>query len=258
MKETENPGYDIGGMAMLELIWGKGFIAPGAEGNVDRIVEGVDLAGKLVLELGSGIGGGAIRLGKNHGARVIGLEIEGPLVKQATENALAAGLADKVEFRWVDPGDFPISDDSIDFFYTSGVLLHFEDKLPAFSEAYRVLKPGGVILGYDWLAGPPATTNNMKQWAEAAGLSAYPESLGAYTGYMREAGFENISSSDASDWYLARATDEFEQMTGPLFDRMATLGDAERRDAFIDEWRKMLVVLNSGELKSGYFRGRKL
>ena len=258
MQEIENPGYDVGGMAMLELIWGKGFIAPGAEGNVDRIVEGIDLTDKLVLELGSGIGGGAITLSKNHGARVIGLEIEGPLVKQATENALAAGLADRVEFRQVKPGEFQIEEGSIDCFYTSGVLLHFENKLPAFREAYRMLKPGGMILGYDWFAGIPAPGDNMRTWTEAAGLSAFPESLDSYTAYMREAGFANISSSDASDWYLARASDELEQMTGPLFDRMASLGNADRRDAFIVEWRAMLVVLNSGELKSGYFRGRKL
>jgi ubiquinone/menaquinone biosynthesis C-methylase UbiE len=257
MLETENPGYDIGGMAMLELIWGKGFIAPGAEGNVDRIVEGIDLAGKQVLELGSGIGGGAIRLGQEHGAQVVGLEIEGPLVKQATEYAHQAGLADRVEFRQVEPGEFPIADSSIDYFYTSGVLLHFEDKVAALSEAFRVLKPGGMILGYDWLAGAGEPGENIELWLQAAKLTAWPESLERYTDYLRLAGFEDISSTDASDWYLARATREIELMSGPLFDEMAALGDEETRNDFIAEWRAMLVVLDSGELKSGYFRGRK-
>jgi SAM-dependent methyltransferase len=257
MNETDNPGYDIDGMAMLELIWGKGFITPGAEGNVDRIVNGVDLTDKLVLELGSGIGGGGIALARNHRARVIGLEIEGPLVQRANEYAKESGLADRVEFKQVEPGEFPLDDGSIDCFYTSGVIIHFEDKLSAFTEAFRLLKPGGMILGYDWLAGNTGQSDILDQWLEAANLNASPEPLESYTGYMRDVGFEDISSSDASDWYLERATEEFEQMTGPLFKQMAELGDEETRDHFIEEWRAMLVAMNSGDLKSGYFRARK-
>jgi len=255
--KTDNPGYDIAGLAMLELIWGKGFIAPGGEGNVDRIVEGVDLAGKQVLELGSGIGGGAIVLARKYGAKVIGLEIEGPLVEFATGLANNAGLSGQVEFRQVEPGEFPVADDSIDFFYTSGVLLHFDDKHAAFSEAYRLLKPGGMISGYDWLSGSAALGKNIHEWMKAAELTAYPEPLESYTDQMRAAGFRDINSSDASNWYLQRARDEYEQMTGPLFEKMAKLGNSGMRDDLIVEWRAMLVVLNSGELKSGYFRGRK-
>ena len=144
MQNSENPGYEISGMAMLELIWGKGFVAPGGEGNVDRIVNGVDLSGKLVLELGSGIGGGAIVLAGKYGARVLGLEVEGPLVESATKNAANAGLADQIEFRQVAPGEFPVADESMDCFYTSGVLLHFKNKAAAFSQAFRrnVQPPG--------------------------------------------------------------------------------------------------------------------
>ena len=257
MQETVNPGYDIAGMAMLELIWGKGFIAPGGAGNVDRIVEGIDLSDKLVLELGSGVGGGAVVLGSKYGARVIGLEIETQLVESATEYANKAGLAGQVEFKQVEPGEFPVADGSIDLFYTSGVLLHFEDKLAAFSDAYRLLKPGGMISGYDWLSGQKILGKNVHEWMKAAGLTAYPETLDSYTDQMRAAGFIDISYSDASDWYLQRARKEYDQMTGALFEKMAELGDPESRDHFIEEWRAMLVVMSSGELKSGYFRGRK-
>ncbi len=54
MNDQAATGYDASNMAILDMIWGKGFITPGGEGNVDRIVSGVDLNGKSVLELGSG------------------------------------------------------------------------------------------------------------------------------------------------------------------------------------------------------------
>jgi phosphoethanolamine N-methyltransferase len=44
---------------MLELIWGQGFLIPAGPENVRRIVAGLDLRDKLVLDIGSGIGGPA-------------------------------------------------------------------------------------------------------------------------------------------------------------------------------------------------------
>ena len=49
--------YNDAMMKMLELIWGEGFMAPGGTGNVDKMVEGLDLQGKRVLDIGRGIGG---------------------------------------------------------------------------------------------------------------------------------------------------------------------------------------------------------
>ena len=91
MDNSEGEGYEVGFLSMVELLWGKGFIAPGGEGNVDRIVEGIDLTGKDVLEIGSGLGGGTMVLAGKYGARVLGLEIEAPLVERATQYAREAG-----------------------------------------------------------------------------------------------------------------------------------------------------------------------
>ncbi len=120
-----------------------------------------------------------------------------------------------------------------------------------------MLKPGGMILGYDWLKGPEALSDKMRDWMAAAGLTLYPDTLENYARFLADSGFENISYKDASNWYLLRACEEYEQMTGSLFNKMASLANTKARDQFIEEWRTMLVVLNSGELKSGYFRGLK-
>ena len=257
MDNSEGDEYGVGFLAMVELLWGKGFIAPGGEGNVDRIVEGIDLTKKDVLEIGSGLGGGTMVLAGKYGARILGLEIEAPLVERATRYAREAGLADRIEFRHVHPGAFPVADDSMDVFYASGVLVHFEDKRAALADAYRLLKPGGMLLGYDWLNGIDRVSEAMRHWLKVAGLIAFPETLQHYSGYLRDVGFEDISTSDASDWYKQRAGEEYEQMNGPLYEKMAELASAEARDQLIEEWRALLVVLNNGELRSGYFRGRK-
>jgi phosphoethanolamine N-methyltransferase len=242
-------------MPLVDLVWGKGFIAPGGEGNVDRIVEGVDLNGKRVLELGSGAGGGTLVLAAKYGANIVGLELEAPLVELSRQNARDAGLSDKIEFRCVEPGPLPVDDASFDAFYTSGVICHIEDRLSLFRDVLRVLKPGGMLLGYDWF--PTTLSDDITNWMKAAGLHLFPDSPGNYAQWMSEAGFEDVNHFDASNWYQKRAAEELEELTGPLFNRAAEVSSEEIRDSIINEWRTMNLVLQSGELKSGYFRGRK-
>jgi hypothetical protein len=43
-------------LAAMDLIWGEGFMASGGEGNIDRLVKGLDLAGKNLLDSGCGQG----------------------------------------------------------------------------------------------------------------------------------------------------------------------------------------------------------
>ena len=90
MGDAESVGCELDYIPIMDLVWGKGFIAPGGEGNVDRIVEGVDLQGKRVLELGSGAGGGTLVLASKYGANVVGLELETPLVELSSQYACVA------------------------------------------------------------------------------------------------------------------------------------------------------------------------
>ena len=51
MADLHENEYNDNMTTVLELTWGKGFMAPGGEGNVHRIVDGLDLRGKTVLEM---------------------------------------------------------------------------------------------------------------------------------------------------------------------------------------------------------------
>ena len=43
-------------IAMLEAIWGEGFLSPGGPAEVARVLEGHDIRGKAVLDIGCGAG----------------------------------------------------------------------------------------------------------------------------------------------------------------------------------------------------------
>lgn len=257
MIDTHEDEYNQNVTAMLELIWGKGFMAPGGVGNVKRILEGLDLTGKRVLEIGSGLGGGALLMAKQYGAQVIGLEVEAPLVDRAREYASETKLDHKVEFRLVDPGPLEIDNDSVDVVYSSGVFIHIEDKPSMFRDVLRVLKPGGLLVAYDWLKEPGELSEAMHEWMRLEELTFYLDALENYSLMLRDAGFKEVKTTDASNWYATEARREYEQMKGPLYDPITDLVGDERRDHFLDDWAAMVRVLEAGELRSGYFSARK-
>jgi phosphoethanolamine N-methyltransferase len=185
----------------------------------------------------------------------VGLELELPLVELCQQHARDAGLSEQVKFRCVEPGPLPVEDASFDALYTSGVVCHIEDRHALFSDVMRILKPGGMLLGYDWFV--TAQSDDIDAWLEAAGLPLFSATVDTYTDVLRAVGFEEVNGEDASAWYQHKAASELAELEGPLFAEAAELTSVEIRDHILAEWRTMNVVLKSGELKSGYFRARK-
>ena len=70
-------------ITLLELVWGEGYMAPGGPGNVAKILAGTEPKGKHILDIGSGVGGPAFEMAEPHGATVIGVDLEAPLVECA-------------------------------------------------------------------------------------------------------------------------------------------------------------------------------
>ncbi|WP_245440722.1 hypothetical protein [Mesorhizobium sanjuanii] len=50
------PEYDDTAIRFLEALWGDGYLSPGGPEEVDRVVEGVSLKGKTILDIGCGSG----------------------------------------------------------------------------------------------------------------------------------------------------------------------------------------------------------
>ena len=126
-----------------------------------------------------------------------------------------------------------------------------------FAEIFRVLKPGGVFTVYDWMKGPDPYSADMQYWFKLEGLTYAMETLEAHGGLLEDAGFVEVSLEDDGGWYRDHCHGEYEKMQGPLKDRMLESLGHEKQEHFIENWRAMLVVLENGELRPGFYRGRK-
>jgi len=100
-------------------------------------------------------------------------------------------------------------------------------------------------------------SDDMRYWLELEGLTYVFETLADYGRRLSEAGFDDVKTTDASDWYQAEVRREYELIRDDLYDSMIELLGKSDADHFVESWRVMAVVCGSGEMRQGYCRGRR-
>ena len=259
MTAARDEHYPIDSILFLEELWGDGFLSPGGPEEVERLLSGVDLAGRTVVDIGSGAGGIALLLADRYGAaRVIGLDVETTMVEYARAKVERADLQDRIEIRKVEPGPMPLPDASIDAVFSKDSIVHIPDKEGLAADAYRVLKPGGWFVASDWLIshdGEPSP--EMADYIAREDLDFGMASPERYRRALEGAGFVDVSLTNRNPWYRTVAREELARLEGTGRDAFLTTLDEAALDEQIGIWRAMVVVLDSGEHCPHHFRGRK-
>jgi ubiquinone/menaquinone biosynthesis C-methylase UbiE len=106
-------------------------------GRVKEFGPGSDL-----LEIGSGTGWFTI-LARREGYRAVGVDVSWELVEFARKRAAAAGI--EAPFHVASAESLPLPDATFDVAYANSVMEHVRPWREAVAEAYRVLKPGGLL-----------------------------------------------------------------------------------------------------------------
>jgi ubiquinone/menaquinone biosynthesis C-methylase UbiE len=101
-------------------------------------------AGDTVIDLGSGAGNDCFvaRSLVGETGKVIGIDFTEAMIDKARNNAEKLGF-NNVEFRYGDIEKMPVTAGKADVIISNCVLNLVPDKVKAFSEIFRVLKPGG-------------------------------------------------------------------------------------------------------------------
>jgi len=256
---SDDPNYDEELIAFLGELWGDGYMSPGGPEEVARVLEGIDLTGKTVLDIGCGSGGITVDLVRRHGAgRVIGIDVEAGLCTASRKRVEAAGLGERIEIRQVEPGPFPLDDASLDIVFSKDSIIHVPDKEWLASEAFRVLRPGGWFVASDWLISHDgAPSPEMTQYIENEDLGFAMASPGRYRKALEAAGFTDVTLVNRNLWYRDQARAELARFTGPGRAAFTELVGAKELAREIKTWTSMLPLVDSGEHCPHHFRGRK-
>jgi ubiquinone/menaquinone biosynthesis C-methylase UbiE len=109
-------------------------------------LEGVDLQGKVVLDVGCGTGIISLLALQKGAAKVICGDISNYMLEVARAKADSQGYgADRIDFRQLDAESLPFEDASFDFVMTGKTLGLLPDQKKAVTEMVRVLRPGGLL-----------------------------------------------------------------------------------------------------------------
>lgn len=251
--------YDDDMIAVLEAVWGEGFLSPGGTDEVDRVLDGLDLTGLTVLDIGCGIGGATVHIADRYNvAEITGIDIEKNLIEACEKLAQQTDVTGKTRFRLVEPGPLPVQDASLDMIFSKDAIIHIADKHTLAADIYRCLKPGGLFAASDWLSGYSGDPSpEMKAYVSAEGLDFGLASADVYRAALEASGFMDIEIVDRNEWYRQEARRELENLTGALHRDLESTVGRQFLDRQVDVWEKMIVVLDQGELRPTHLRARK-
>lgn len=149
-------------------------------------------SGSRALDLGCGIGGPALSIADYSGAHVTGINIVPAHVETARERAQGRGLQHLTDFLVGDMMTLPFRDETFDVVFSFDAICHTPRKETVYREAARVLRPGGVFVGADWLCRDGLDRDEYQKWIEpvcaAAALPSILSLREAVTG-IEQAGF---------------------------------------------------------------------
>jgi SAM-dependent methyltransferase len=124
----------------------------------DRIaadIAAVTHDGARVLEVGCGPGRLSIRLAREHGLDVTGLDLDPAMIERARANAARPMNGDgrRPSFLVGDVASLAFPDGSFDLVVSTLSMHHWADPAAGLAEIDRVLRPGGRALVWDFRAG---------------------------------------------------------------------------------------------------------
>lgn len=245
-------------IAMLEAIWGEGFLSPGGPDEVARVIGTHDLTGKSVLDIGCGAGGIDIALVQTHSAGyVTGLDVEDPVINHARGLVERAGLTSRIGLVKVAPGPLPFPPETFDVVFSKDSIIHIPDKHALMAEVFRVLKPGGWFLASDWLIGTEDISPMMADYIAAEGLDFGMATAARYLDAMTKAGFTTKSVTSRNAWYREKAREELARLKGDVGAKAAQIVGQDFVDQNIGIWSRMIPVLDSGEHCPTHLAARK-
>lgn len=161
--------------------------------------------GMQVLDAGCGVGGGAIYVARETGAKVVGITITPEQVEEARVNAQQVGVGQLTEFLLADYTKMPFNNESFDVVFAVESACYAYPKRLFLDEAYRVLKPGGFLIVSDGYTRREAMGREESELVKSFCAGWRLKELMAYqdmTQEINKAGFKQVRVIDKTKTVL--------------------------------------------------------
>ena len=240
--------YTLDAIGKYEAIYGHGFVSPGGRETALECIAELGLArDDRVLDVGCGLGGAAILMAAEHGARVHAIDLSSNMVALARERVRSAGLADRIRIEQLDC--LAIDGEArYDAVYSRDVFLHVHDKPRLFAGMHRLATPGARVLITDYCCSPPPWSDTFARYVAERGYDLH--TVEAYAAMIETAGLEILRAEDRTARFVEIHRAEIARLPA------AGLPESSIRELETG-WRAKIERANAGEHRWGFFLARR-
>jgi sarcosine/dimethylglycine N-methyltransferase len=148
-----------------------------------------------VLDLGAGYGGAARWMAKTYGCKVTCINLSEVQNERNRKLSAEQGLADKIEVVHGAFEELPFDSETFDHLWSQDSFLHSGQKGTIFTEAFRVLKPGGHLVFTDPMQADDVPDGVLEPVLARIHLD-HLGSFALYRDLAAKAGFEVVAMED--------------------------------------------------------------
>ncbi len=153
--------------------------------------------GAVILDVGCGVGGSSIYLATHYQATVTGITIspvQAAMARQSANNANATA-----RFLVMDADHITLRD-KFDLVWSIEAISHFTNKTGFFTQATRMLQPGGTLALIDWFKQEHLSAAQHRTYITPIerGMLVELDTIADYAEMIRAAGLEMTHTSDLS------------------------------------------------------------
>lgn len=164
--------------------------------------------GQKILEAGCGEGYNDIYLAVHYNAHFIGVDLLDFHVASAKKKAEKKKFSGKVEFFQMDYSQLDFPDNTFDAVFTMEAFVHSPDYKKGLREFYRVLKPGGKLVMFEYSMAPlDELSSSDRETASliytASAMFSMPYfTNNAFPKLLKQAGYKHITVTDITPFVL--------------------------------------------------------
>ena len=209
--------------------------------------------GSHILDLGCGNGNTSIWLAQQWGCQVTGIDLSGVRIDNARADLSGRpeSIRERVRFEKCSATDLPFEDGSFSHVWSQATIYHVPDKATTLKEAYRTLKPGGLMVFDDLIKPKPGISADARKYVYDRLLFDTDYSFQGYQEALEKTGFQVEDARDLSS-HLRRSYQHLHMMASEKKDL-----NPEALVPLAAAYTQMVAAIEAEDLGWGFYVARK-
>lgn len=248
--ETGPVGWTEDRIALVQEVWGEGHNGPAGDEMITRLVKPVGLTPAMrMLDLGTGLGGGARLVAKHFGVWVSGLEADQDLAEAGAKLSAASEFAKKATVKHFDPAALAIDEPPFDCVLSKEFFFQVEDKQGFLETLCEHVKAPGHLIFTDYVQpaeGEPDA--DLAEWIEAEAIRPHLWTRQAYVKALGDFGFDVRVEEDFTQAHKGEISGTWAAYMEALQEKTPDLAPPPGLAYEVGLWMRRVKLMEKGAL----------